>query len=114
MRCLLIIILIISGARFTVCAESGRPPVKSKNIYFVKSFDACMDEYYQLTQINEQVYNSAVSYCYTVYQEPYNMLCHGQAILTWSGYQDQIFDYLVMCQNGNYGRLLQSKDKVGD
>jgi hypothetical protein len=67
-------------------------------------YDACMEEYEALTSINESAYNSAVASCYEVYQFPYNTQCHSQAIMMWSSYQEQIFDYMVTCQNGNFGR----------
>lgn len=108
MRAFLFLFLAILVVQLSHAAEPGNPKIMLQ-YYRVFPLDACMDEYNQLSQINEAVYGSAIAYCYTVYQDPYNMLCHGQAILTWSGYQDQIFDYFVMCQNGNYGKSQPDK-----
>lgn len=110
MKVVLCGLLVMMAAQFSNAAEPGKPAINAQQVYLLPVFDACMDEYNQLTQINQEAYNSAVAYCHTVYQDPYNMLCHGQAILTWSGYQDQIFDYLVMCQNGNYGKDMPDKN----
>lgn len=105
------IILCVCALAFTsVCIASNPGAVEKMPARFVyKVTDDCFNQYYQLTQINEQEYERAVGSCYNVYQYPYNMLCHGDAIMFWSNIQDQIFDYYVLCQNGNLTKPKTSK-----
>jgi hypothetical protein len=63
--------------------------------------DPCMDQFNANTAITESYYNVASAMCYELYQFPYNAQCHAQAIMIWSREQDQNFDQLVICQNGN-------------
>ncbi|HYE53278.1 MAG TPA: hypothetical protein VD996_00490 [Chitinophagaceae bacterium] len=67
--------------------------------------DACMDQYNAQTAVNNAWLDFMIdNFCYSVYQFPYNTGCHSNAIVSWSQYQDYLFEELVLCQNGNYGK----------
>ena len=66
--------------------------------------DQCMDEFNTMTVMLNDDYNATVQLCYSVYRFPYDLHCHGQAIQIWSFYQDQLFEDLVSCQNGNLAK----------
>ena len=76
-------------------------PLRLEKLYMFINVDPCMDAYNAGAATNELWFNFAVSYCYEVYQFPYNTSCHSQAIRSWSEEQDYLFNQLVICQNGN-------------
>ena len=73
--------------------------------------DQCMDEYQTMSVLLNNDYNATVQLCYTVYRFPYDLHCHGQAIQIWSFYQDQLFEDLVSCQNGNLAKPKKEDSK---
>ncbi|MGB8194636.1 MAG: hypothetical protein WCF67_22075 [Chitinophagaceae bacterium] len=95
--CLLIAVILFQY----LSAKTSEPEIDLKIYTAPINADPCMNEYNALSAINEMGFSYAVSSCYQVYQFPYNTQCHSQAIQTWSFYQDQLFEQLVTCQNGN-------------
>ncbi|HYF31231.1 MAG TPA: hypothetical protein VD993_08940 [Chitinophagaceae bacterium] len=96
----IILCAILFSLHAGIKAESTVPSIYSRLSGPITNFDVCMDEYFLLSELNQDRYEHQVSDCMTILADPDNMLCWGEAIMQWNYIQEQIFEYLLICQNG--------------